>query len=144
MPVDTITGSRQSTFRVTLTVDGQDMGVWETKNGGATSGNTTQIKPGAMSPPKSLGGTPTTDTITLTRNYDRVRDHPNRGFMLARVGKGLCVVREQPLDNDGNAYGQPIVTNGTLDKYTPPDIDAGSDNSAEVSLDIVPNGNPSA
>lgn len=139
-----ITGSRQSTFRITLTVDGQDMGVWEKKDGGATKGNTTQIKPGAMGPPKSLGGTPTTDTITLTRNYDRVRDHPKRGFMLGRVGKGICVVKEQPLDNDGIAYGSPVVTNGTLDAYDPPQLDANSDNSAEVSLEIVPNGNPSA
>jgi len=138
------TGSRQSTFRVTLSVDGVDWGVWEKKSGAKTSGNTQTLKPGGMAPQVSLGGTPTTDTITLTRNYDRIRDHQNVGQLLAGVGRAVCVVKQQPLDADGNAYGSPIVYNGTLDAVAPPDVDSSSDNSAEISVDITVNGNPAA
>jgi len=138
------TGSRQSTFRVTLVVDGADWGTWEKKSGGKTSGNTQTLKPGGMAPQQSLGGTATTDAITLTRNYDRVRDHARIGALISGVGRAVCVVKQQPLDADGNAYGAPVVWNGTLDAVTPPDVDAGSDNSAEISVDISVNGNPAA
>lgn len=138
------TGSRQSTFRVTLTVDGVDWGVWEKKTGAKTSGNTQTLKPGGMAPQVSLGGTPTTDAITLSRNYDRVRDHQNIGQLLAGVGKVVCVVKQQPLDADGNAYGNPVAWNGTLDAVSVPDVDAASDNSADITVDITVNGNPAA
>ena len=138
------TGSRQSTFRITLTVDGVDWGVWEKKTGGKTSGNTQTLKPGSMAPQVSLGGTPTTDAITLVRNYDRLRDHPRVGQLLSGVGRAVVVVKQQPLDADGNAYGGPISWNGTLDAVATPDADAASDNSAEITVDITPNGNPSA
>jgi hypothetical protein len=138
------TGSRQSTFRVSLSVDGVDYGVWEKKTGGKTSGNTQVLKPGGMGPQQSLGGTPTTDTLTLTRNFDRVRDQPMLGQLRAGVGRSLCVAKVQPLDADGNAYGNADVYNGTLDAVAPPDVDSSSDSSAEISIDIVVTGNPAA
>jgi hypothetical protein len=138
------TGSRQDTFRVTLTVDGVDYGVWQKKTGGKTSGNTTTIKPGGMAPQVSRGGSPTTDTITLTRNYDRVRDHTRLGKLRAGVGQAVCVVKIQPLDASGVAYGSPDVYNATLDAVSPPDTDAESNNSAEISVDLTINGNPAA
>jgi hypothetical protein len=138
------TGTRQSTWRVSLAVDGVDWGVWEKKTGGKVSGGTVTIKPGGMAPQQSLGGTPTTDAITLVRNYDRVRDHARIGQLLAGVGRAVVVVKQQPLDAEGNAYGSPIVANGTLDAVAPPDVDASSDNSSEITVDITVNGNLAA
>jgi hypothetical protein len=138
------TGTRQSTWRVSLAVDGVDWGVWEKKTGGKVSGGTVTIKPGGMAPQQSLGGTPTTDAITLVRNYDRVRDHARIGQLLAGIGRAVVVVKQQPLDAEGNAYGSPIVANGTLDAVAPPDVDAASDNSSEITVDITVNGNLAA
>lgn len=137
-------GTRQDTFRVTLTLDGDDYGTWQKKTGGKTSGNVTKIKPGGMAPEQSLGGVPTTDTITITRNYDRDRDHAKIGTLKARAGKAVGVLKQQPLDPDGNAYGRPIVWNVTLDGVQEPDVDSESTNSAEISLDLTVNGTPTA
>lgn len=136
------TGSRQDQFRVTLQVAGNNWGVWEKKSGGKLSGNTTSIFPGGMAPEEPLGGRPSSDLITLSRNYDRVRDHDRMNLLLPGVGKWECVVREQPLDQNGNAYGSPIVSNGILESVDRPQIDASSTASAEITVEIRVSGNP--
>lgn len=135
-----ITGTRQDTFRVTLKVAGNNWGVFEKKSGGKLSGNTTKLFPGGMSPEKSLGGRPTSDLITLTRNYDRIRDHDNLSQLVPGVGRYPCVLQQVPLDADGNTYGSPVTWNGTLDSVALPDVDASSTASAEIVVEISVDG----
>src|SRR4051812_41745551 len=106
----------QKTFRVSLTVDGVDFGVWDAKSGGKVSSNVLTYLPGGEEPQISLpGGNPTIDTITLSRYYDLVRDHDNRiATLLARVGRARCVVKQRPKDADGNGHGKSIIWTGTL------------------------------
>jgi hypothetical protein len=136
------TGTRQDQFRVTLKVAGNNWGVWEKKSGGKLSGNTTKLFPGGMAPEQSLGGRPSSDLITLSRNYDRARDHDNLQQLVPGVGRYECVVQQQPLDANGNAYGSPVVWNGVLESVQIPDVDASSTSSAEVVLEISVNGAP--
>lgn len=138
----TLTGSRQDQFRVTLKIAGNNFGVFEKRSGGKLSGNTTSIFPGNMAPEKSLGGRPSSDLITLTRNYDRVRDHDRLNLLVPGIGKYECVVQQQPLDAEGNAYGNPITWNGTLESLTWPDADTSSTSSSEIVLEIKPDGAP--
>lgn len=132
----------KKTFRVSLTVDGRDCGVWETFVGGGIGGAVLKLYPGGMAPIVSLpGGTPTIDTITLTRNFDRVRDHDNLiAFLFDRAGKGQAVCKMRPLDPDGNGYGKTIIWTGTVSKTSPPQPDSASDDSATYELQIEPGG----
>lgn len=132
----------QKTFRVSLTVDGVDMGVWDQKSGGKLGANVLTYLPGGMAPQISLpGGTPTKDTITLTRIYDRVRDHDGAlAALISGVGRAVCVVKQRPLDADGNGWGKSIVTRGTLASAQEPDTDSTSDTPATIILEIAPDG----
>lgn len=132
----------QKTFRVSLTVDGRDCGFWDKKSGGRITSPVLTYQPGNMDPQISLpGGTQTVETITLSRIYDRLRDHDNlMSFLLARSGKGRCVVKQRPLDPDGNGWGRSIVTTGTLQTVAPPDTDSESDTAAMLTLEVAPDG----
>lgn len=160
-------GTRKDMQRVTLKVAGHDFGEWETKTGGKTSANSTLYKQGAMQPARSLGGVPTTDTITLTRDYDE-RDAMSNGgggggaqnlgglfggivdnapqeinikLLHALIG-AAAIVRHQPLGPDGNPYGPAAIYDGILDAVSMPDSDANSQDKADTSVDIAVNGVP--
>lgn len=131
----------QKTFRVSLTIDGEDWGVWDTKTGGKVGSNVLPYLPGAMGPQIALpGATSTIDTVTLARLYDRVRDHPRVGTLLDRTGKGRCVVKQRPLDPDGIGSGRSIIWRGTLTSADPPPTDGNSDAAALITLEITPEG----
>lgn len=132
----------QKTFRVSLTVDGVDFGVWDTKTGGKLGANVLSYLPGSMGPQISLpGGTPTIDVVTIARFYDLVRDHDNAKAKLnAKCGRGRCVVKVRPLDADGNGHGKSEIWQGTLLSVDSPQTDSNSDNAALITLEIAPDG----
>lgn len=132
----------QKTFRVSLTVDGVDLGVWDTSTGGKLGANVLPYLPGGMGPQISLpGGTPTIDTIQLARNYDLIRDHDSAFPILnAGTGRARCVVKKRPLDADGNGHGRSIVWTGTLLSVDSPATDSNSDSAAILTVEIAPDG----
>lgn len=129
-------GTREDTFRVTLTVDGRDYGVWDKKTGGSADSNNTVYHPGGMAPQKSLGGQPIYDVLTLERLYELERDHDNLPGLLAAAGHGKAVAKQLPLDVNGQAYGRPIVYIGLLKKVQPPSHDSTSTNPAMLAVEI--------
>src|SRR5262245_42049712 len=72
----------------------------------------------------SLGGRPTIGELTVTRYYDRVRDHPLFPFFNKWVGSGRCTIGFTPMDFNGNAAGAPFKYEGTLKTFTPPVADS--------------------
>jgi hypothetical protein len=129
--------TRQDTFRVTLTVDSRDLGVWDKKTGGDVDSNELKYRPGAMGPLQSLGGTTVPSNVTLQRNYDKVRDHDNINFLLSRVGGVRATVHQQPLDLDGNPYGSKAVHwHGTLKRVLVPDVDSEGNAAAMLEVEV--------
>lgn len=139
-----MSGLREDMFRVTLTIDGESWGVWDQRSGGKVSANSQPFRPGGMGPQQSLGGVPTTDTLTLARNYQHQRDHDKVGDLLEKVGTGHCVTKALPLDQSGNAYGKPIVWKGTLDSVETPPHDSESTKAAMLTLTIAVSSNPTS
>jgi hypothetical protein len=139
-----MSGVREDMWRVSLTIDGQDWGVWDQRNGGKTSANGVTFRPGGMGPQQSLGGVPTTDVLTIARNYQHQRDHDKIGGLYAKVGVGFCVAKAIPLDINGNAYGNPVVWQGLLDSVDAPPHDSESTKAAMVTLTIAVEGNPTS
>lgn len=117
---------RQDQWANTVTIDGQPMGVWATFSGGDVDSEESKFKPGGMQPAVSLGGSVTVNNVTLARLLGR-EDWPfMRHLMANRVGKGRVDVQRQPLDEDGNPWGQPLVYGGVLQNVTPGDTDSNS------------------
>lgn len=132
---------RQDTWAVSLVIDGQPLGIWDTLGGGEVDSEETTYRPGGMAPRVSLGGSRTVGNVTLARLLDRGRDWDLMRHLAAnRTGKADCIVSRQPLDEDGNPWGRPMVYRGKLKTVTPPDVDSNSSDAATWELTITPEG----
>jgi hypothetical protein len=134
--------TRQDTYRVTVSVDGKSWDVWDKMSGGEVDSAEYKYKPGGMAPTVSLGGTKTTGNITVSRLYRLVRDHDHLQTLFNNVGRGGVVVKKQPLDIDGHAYGKPIVYTGILKTVTPPAVDSESTDPGMLEIVITTDDEP--
>jgi hypothetical protein len=132
--------TREDTWLVSLSIDGRDLEVWDTLDGGEIDSDESKYRPGGMSAEISLGGTRTIGNITLGRNYDYLRDHPMLSWLVARVGAGRCVIGRQPLDLNRIPQGSPTTYTGTLKTVTPPGVDSMSNDAAVIELEITIDG----
>jgi hypothetical protein len=133
--------ARQDTWDVTATLDGVDLGTWDKKDGGDIDSDDVSYKPGGMAPRISLGGTVNVANVTISRLYDLSRDQLNIHWLISRVGKGWIVVKQTPLDNDGNNNGyDPLTYQGVLKRVGPPPVDSEGTDAALLELEFVPAG----
>lgn len=123
-------------FKVTWSLNGEGMGVWEDRSGGERDSEAFQHKAGALGKSLSLGGKATVGNITLSKLYTDV-EHAKLQKMLNAVGGGDTTVSQQPLSPDGAAWGRPIVWTGTLKRVTPPGTAAQSTDAAMIEVEIV-------
>jgi hypothetical protein len=120
---------RQDQWSNTVTIDGAKFGTWDTLGGGAATATETKYSPGGMGPQKSLGGKNNVDNLTLGKLIEPTADEWNaiKALMATRVGKAEVSVSRQPLDVDGNPFGEPLVYSGKLLTVTPGDTDSNSE-----------------
>lgn len=137
-----IKAARQDTWRITLHVEHPhnpgtmiDYGVWDKKTGGGADSDERVYYPGGMTPPISLGGRKTSSQVTLQRNYRLGRDHDNIQQLYDAAGASQVSIAQQPLDKNGNVYGNPIVFVGTLKTVNEPDHD--SEGTDPAMLEVV-------
>lgn len=140
--------TRSDTYNVTLSIDGVNYGTFDKMEGGDIDSEEYTYKPGGMVAPVSLGGSRSVENVTLRRLYRLARDHAITQRLIDKVGKGACIVTKQPLDVDGNVWGSPIVTRGTLKRVSFPDHDSESTDpgllEVEITVDGIPTGMSSA
>jgi hypothetical protein len=137
-----VLATRADTWLITVGVNGIHTGIWDVKEGGDVDSNELTYKPGGMVDPISLGGSRNVNNVTLRRNYRLGRDHSQSQRWLNWVGKGSVVITQQPLDQDGNAWGKPIVYNGTLKRVKLPDHDSSSSDAAMIEIEVTVSGIP--
>lgn len=135
-------GTRADTWALHLTVAGVDWDIWDKKTGGQLDSEEYKYSPGAMATQVSLGGRRTTENLTVQRLYRKERDHDRVQALFDGVGKAKCVLKQQPMDPDGNRYGNPVVWNGTLKRVQVPDVDSERSEAALIELEITVDGYP--
>lgn len=126
--------SRANQSRVTATLDGVALGIFEVREGGETDSQETTYRLGGMGPRIALGGNVEVGNVTIRRLFDATAQQ-QRKFIDGRVGKGSLRVTDQPLDVDGNNYGDPDVWNCVLKRFARPDRDADADDAAQMELE---------
>lgn len=131
---------RKDQHRVTVSVDGVNLGVWDVLTGGETDTEELTYKPGGMAPTVSLGGIVTVGQVVVSRLYKLERDHVRVHWLLGKVGRAQVVVKKAVLDEDKNVFGKPLTTKGKLKRVTPPEVDSNSTDAAVIELEITPNG----
>jgi hypothetical protein len=132
--------TREDTWLITCSVDGRDLGVFDTKSGGELDSEEAKYKPGGMALEISLGGSRTYGNLTITRYCDYVRDWPVIKWLAGRVGAGRGAVGLTPLNANGERAGEPLVYGGTLKTTTPPDIDSTGTDAAMLTLEFTVDG----
>ena len=124
---------RENNARVTVTVDGVNLGAWEERSGGAATGTTTMYNLAGMGPRVALGGRQEYADNTVRKIKDA--DITSRlKWLYTRQNKGRMVVAEQPLDDEGMAVGEPMVWRGVLKHVGAPNANSNSDAAAIVEL----------
>lgn len=129
-------GSRVDQERITVSIDGIDLGVFQTFAGGAATADDTKNRPGGMGAEESLGGPISRDAFTIGRVFDLERDLPKMKTLDAKVGSGKVSAKRQKLNRDRTPAGDPINYTGTLMKYTMPDADSNASDRAEFTLEV--------
>lgn len=136
--------SSASHFRVRGTINGIDLGQFDTRAGGITTAENSKHTPGsARSSKVALGGRKDTEDVTVTRGFIASRDHD-----LIRQFRPLCGLAEMsvsqvPLDRDGREYGRPDIWTGVLQTIGPPDYDANSSEISTFTIVMTADGDPS-
>lgn len=128
--------SRLDQYDITVSLDGQPLGIFDKMTGGDIDSEEVKYKPGAMQPQISLGGSVTVNNVTVERLFRQDRDLPLVPTIKARVGKGRVVVTKQSLDVDGNPFGSPLVYQGILKHLTFPEPDSESNAAALIQLEV--------
>jgi hypothetical protein len=136
-------GTRQDTWIIRVFLNGNSLGVWDKKTGGALDSDDIKYYPGGMKQPQSLGGKRTTDNVTLQRIYDRNDDHSIINDLFNAAGKGKVSIHTKPMDVDGLEFGNAsIVRNGILKRVAEPDIDSESTSAALLEIEVTISGYP--
>lgn len=132
-----MTNSRQDMFRITVTVDGNNLGVFDKMTGGDKDSEETKYKPGGLGATVSLGGAQTVNNVVVSRLYDGASDGPIlAAWLLAAVGKVNMSVTKTALDTDGHPVGGNGITYvGILKNVTPPEVDSESSSAAMLQLE---------
>jgi hypothetical protein len=134
--------ARKDQFRVTVTLNSADLGVWDKKTGGEVDSEETKYRPGGMAPPVALGGSRETTNVELERLFKP--DSEALGTLFAQAGRGTVGISQQPLDANGNPFGRPIVYTGVLKKVSAPEHDSESSDATMVAIEVTVNGLPAA
>jgi hypothetical protein len=127
--------STQDQYHVTVTVDGNPIGTFDSRSGGETTAEVGKRNTGEGL--KVYRAKPTTGDVTVVRGYERERDHELARRLRGRVGKATMVISEQPLDDDGNAWGAPTTWTGVLSGVNGGDSDADSADPRDLELTMV-------
>lgn len=135
-------GTRQDTFVLRLTINGENWGIWDKKTGGDQDSDASTYYPGGMKDQVDLGGRSTASNITIQRLYDRADDHDRVERLLAAPGRAKYTLAQRPMDKDENEYGKSIVWTGTVKRCLPPDVDSESSTAAMIELELTVKGRP--
>lgn len=136
MPLPT----REDTWLLNVSVDGRDLGVWDTFSGGEGDSEETKYSPGGMQPEISLGGRKTVGNVTVGRYLDAQRDWALVKWLYSRAGAARGVVGVTPLSASGARAGDPLTYGGTLKTVTMPDLDSTGTDAVNLELEFTCDG----
>lgn len=121
-----VSGTEQSVL-ITVVVNGQSLGVWDTASGGDTLAPATQHRSGGQANMQSYRTLPKFSEITVSRIVQQPADWELDRQLKSLAGGAPASVTYQPLDSDQNAYGNSQTAIGLFLGVTQPRADSNSE-----------------
>lgn len=100
-------------------------GTWQTRSGGARTATEIREREGGELFQEEVSAAPaTTETETYSRSWKRDRDMGLWKWAYRNAGLVVLRIIEQPLDDRGNPFGDPVVSRGRLLGVNRYDVDS--------------------
>lgn len=125
---------RVDTWLVAVTLQGVNLGVWDSFSGGETDSEESKYRPGGMNEELSGGGRATIGNVTIARYQDDWLLNLQR-WIRSQCGAGRGTIGRVPLNAWKAQIGPPEWYGGTLKAFSPPDIDSMGSDFALVELE---------
>ncbi|WP_156759560.1 hypothetical protein [Microbacterium karelineae] len=122
---------------VSVNLDGDSLGIWDTRSGGESTAAVNKYRPGGSKKQVVDAGRPDISDLTVTRRWVVDRDVNVEKRLRNRVGVGVVKVTEQPTDVDGVRYGKARTWKGRVSSVSSGDVDSNSDDVRMITLTIV-------
>jgi hypothetical protein len=117
----------EQNYLITVVVNGQALGVFDTFSGGDAAAPSVQHRPGGMGPQVSYATLAKFSPITVSRVLEPARDWELLRSLTQIGGRVDASMTEQPLDADGNPFGAPKTYTGQFLGVKSGKVDSTSD-----------------
>ena len=126
---------KQHDARVSVEVDGQDLGVWDEFSPPDEGSDTGEYRPGGQRHAFATPGLPESGDATVTRVLTRENANSIHRRLLQRRGIARMKVTDQPVDmRTGDPWGDPVIYTGILSGVAISDYDSDGDDNRTVEL----------
>jgi hypothetical protein len=114
-----------------------DLGIWDKRTGGDTTISTVKHRAGGLGPEKMYRSLPTFSACVVTRVMEEDRgDYELARRLKSAAGRVYGTVTEQPLDDDGHPYGNPMTWYGRLGTVKPGQTDSNGTAVRNLEIDF--------
>lgn len=132
---------REDLYNVTATVEGTDGKTWRATfdkfSGGAAKSKTEKYRPAnGVTDQVDLGAPKELDNIKISRLANLTVNEVEH-WLISQTGRAGVTVVKQPIDDNGAAWGSPLVYTGKLEAVTPTNTDSNSPKAAEIELELA-------
>jgi hypothetical protein len=129
--------SLESKRRVYVWVEGVgNLGAFTSRSGGNADSEEVKDRSAGGEQQEALGGTPTTENVTVARRFVPTRDVPLIRQLRPLRGRRDALVTDQPLDRDDNPVGPADRYPGIFKSVNPSDADANSNDVARFEIEV--------
>lgn len=126
----------EQSYLLTMVVDGQALGTFDSFSGGDAAAKSVKHRPGGMGPEKSYASLPSYTDITVARVLEPARDWELIRALTQKSGRVDASLTVQPLDADGKAWGSPKTYSGQFLGVKDGKVDSTSDALRMFELDM--------
>lgn len=135
---DTNPNGAELQFLPSITMDGAlgYLGHYDKLTGGDATANVQKHRPGGMGPEVAYLALPVYSVLTVSRVYEEARDHALIGTLRTLAGSTYGTITMQPLDAQGNPWGNPTVYRGRLTAVKSGNADSTSSTPRMYDLDF--------
>lgn len=136
MATNLLTAATEQNSVITVVVNGQSLGVFDTSSGGDSTTKAAKHRAGGMGNEVIYASLPTYSALTVGRVLEPARDYELIRALYPLIGRVTASVTEQLLDADGNTSGNPKTWTGSLSGVKPGKTDSNSTNVRMFEIDI--------